>query len=102
MPREGNASEVTDRAPGVVLGTDVKRISVGSVFGCPAGLLCHPREHDGPEPIRVAFAPVGEFDDAPGYPEPNDLIAVEQAEFGEESMEGRTHDGAVQARLTRP
>jgi hypothetical protein len=58
-----------------------------------AGLLRHPREQDSLKPLRVAFAPDGEFDDAPGYPEREDVIPVRQAEFGEDNVEGRTHDG---------
>jgi hypothetical protein len=47
--------------------------------------------------IPIVFSmgndPVKEFDDAPGYPEREAVIAVRQAEFGEDSMESRTHDG---------
>jgi hypothetical protein len=58
-----------------------------------AGLLRHPREHDSLEPLRVAFALRGELDNVPGEPKRNNLIAVRQFEFGEDSVEGRTHDG---------
>jgi hypothetical protein len=36
----------------------------------------------------VAFALRSELGDAPGYCERNDLIAVRQVEFGEDSVEG--------------
>jgi hypothetical protein len=38
--------------------------------------LGHPGEHSRPQPLRVAFACGGEFNDAPGDPQRDSVIAI--------------------------